>query len=210
MINKTYSENLKDGFTLVEVVILLVIFLTVAILVIPLSIEDAVTAKNIGKWKHVQSGFASIPISMMNSQNYKNRGHATLEDFIAALIKVHPLRNVVSYKIKYMNGDTPDKDYVFDEIYNTDNGATIAFKWFDKKVISGEDHLNGIVMYDVNGNRGPNVWGKDVFGFNLYDKKIEPFGSHVDPLLLEDDCSRQGTGLYCSFYSLQKLKEGDE
>lgn len=207
MNNKSY---LKDGFTLVEVVILLVIFLTVAVLVIPLSVDDAVTAKNMTKWRHVQSGFASIPISMMHSQNYKEKGHATLEDFIASLIKVHPLRNVVSYKIKYLNGETPDKDYTFDEIYNTDNGATIAFKWINKTGTKGEDNINGIVMYDVNGKRGPNIWGKDVFGFNLYDKKIEPFGQHEDPLLIEEDCSRQGTGLYCSFYYLQKMKEGND
>ena len=196
--------DLQDGFTLVEVVILLVIFLTVAVLIVPLSIDDAVTAKNISKWKHVQSGFSSIPICMMNEKSYKESGSVTLEHFLGALVKIHPLRNVVSYKIKYMNGDTPDEKYTFKEIYNTNSGATIAFNWYgNSSVAKGEDKVEGILMYDVNGRRGPNVWGKDVFGFNIYANKIEPFGKEQDPITVESDCSRQGTGVYCSFALLR-------
>ena len=44
---------MKKAFTLVEVVILLVIFVMVAMLVIPLSIDDTVQARNISKWKQV-------------------------------------------------------------------------------------------------------------------------------------------------------------
>lgn len=201
-------NKLKDGFTLVEVIILFVIFLTVAVLVVPLSVEDAITTKNNAKWQHVQSGFASIPINMMNTNSYKEGGVVSLEHFITALIKVHPLRNVVTYKIKYLNGDTPEERYTFKEIYNTDNGASIAFKWFDdSEKINGEDKIEGIMMYDVNGKRGPNVWGKDVFGMNIYANKIEPFGKNMDPLTVTSDCSRQGTGLYCSYSVLHNIQE---
>ena len=199
---------MKDGFTLVEVVILFVIFLTVAVLVVPLSIDDAITTKNNAKWQHVQSSFASIPIDMMNTKSYKDNGVVSLEHFISALIKVMPLRNVVSYKIKYMNGDNPEEKYTFKEIYNTNNGATVAFNWFnDSQNKNGEDKIEGVLMYDVNGKRGPNVWGKDVFGMDIYANKIEPFGKNVDPLTLESDCSRQGRGLYCSFFVLSPKQE---
>ena len=190
---------MRDGFTLVEVVILFVIFLTVAVLVIPLSVDDAVTTKNIHKWEQVQSGFSGIPISMMSSKSYKENGVVSLEHFIDALIKVHPLKNVINYKIKYMNGETPEEKYTFKEIYNTNNGATIAFNWFDSAEERGEDKIEGIIMYDVNGKHGPNVWGKDVFGFNVYANKIEPLGKNQDPITIEADCSRQGTGVYCSY-----------
>ncbi|MCM1264666.1 MAG: type II secretion system GspH family protein [Candidatus Gastranaerophilales bacterium] len=193
---------MKDGFTLIEVVILFVIFITVAILVIPLSVEDAISAKNIARWKHEQSSFASIPISMMDSENYKTKGEIDIQDFMAALVKIHPLKNVIKYKIKYMNGELPEEKYTFEEIYNTDNGATIAFKWFDDGAVNGEDKLYGMIMYDVNGKRGPNVWGKDVFGMNVYSNKIEPFGKNQEPIAIEADCSRQGTGVYASYYYL--------
>ena len=198
------KTDLKDGFTLVEVVVLFVIFITVAILVIPLTIDDALVTKHNAKWQKAQSSFSTIPITMTNSQGYKDTGVISLEQFIAALIKVHPLKNVVNYKIKYMNGETPDEKYTFKEIYNTDNGATVAFKWYDDDKEKGEDKIEGLLMYDVNGKHGPNVWGKDVFGFNIYDNKIEPLGKDVDPMVVEADCSRQGTGVYCSFYVLQK------
>jgi hypothetical protein len=121
---------------------------------------------------------------------------------MASLVKVHPLKNVVKYKIKYMNGDMPDELYTFEEIYNTDNGATIAFKWFNNNSFNGEDKKYGMIMYDVNGKHGPNVWGKDVFGLDVYINKVEPFGKNVDPVTVEADCSRQGTGVFASFYYL--------
>ena len=45
---------------------------------------------------------------------------------------------------------------------------------FDKN----ENDAIGILMYDVNGKIGPNVWGKDVFGLNIYTDRFEPFGKH--------------------------------
>lgn len=199
------NKYLKDGFTLVEVVILFVIFLTVAILIIPLSVDDAITAKYNAKWQRVQSGFSSIPIYMMNTKSYKDNGIVSFEHFLAALVRVHPLKNLVDYKIKYLNNETPDEKYTFKEIYNTNNGASIAFKWIDEDNKScGEDKIKGLIMYDVNGKKGPNVWGKDVFGFNVYTNKIEPFGKNESPTVVESDCSRQGTGVYCSFAILQK------
>ena len=32
--------------------------------------------------------------------------------------------------------------------------------------------IEGLLMYDVNGQMGPNTWGKDVFGLNIYKNKF--------------------------------------
>lgn len=191
---------MKKAFTLVEVVILLVIFVMVAMLVIPLSIDDTVQARNISKWKQVHNDFKNIPTSV---KTFSDRPMG-LQDFVTALVKVHPLNNVTSYKIKYLNGDTPTEDYIFTEKYNTDSGASLAFKWLNipKTDIVTNRQILGFLMYDVNGKQGPNVWGKDIFGMNIYADTIEPFGLHVSPEEVEFDCSRQGTGLYCSTYYL--------
>lgn len=191
---------MKKAFTLVEVIILLVIFVLVALLVIPLSIDDTIQARNVSKWRQVHNDFAEIPTSIKTFSN----GDITLSNFITALVKVHPLNKVVSYKIKYMNGETPKEEFTFKEIYHTDSGATLAFKWYSKPRI--ESHSNreilGILMYDTNGKSGPNVWGKDIFGMNIYKNTIEPFGNSLSSDEVEFDCSRQGTGLYCSSYYL--------
>lgn len=191
---------MKKAFTLVEVIILLVIFVMVALLVIPLSIDDTIQARNIAKWKQVHTDFIEIPTSIKTFSN----SSINIQDFVTALVKVHPLNKVVSYKIKYMNGDTPKDIHAFSEIYTTDSNATLAFKWYKAPQI--EPHTNkqilGILMYDVNGKTGPNVWGKDIFGMNIYQDKLEPFGTSVSNDEIEFDCSRQGTGMYCSTYYL--------
>ena len=191
---------MKKAFTLVEVIILLVIFVLVALLVIPLSIDDTIQARNVSKWRQVHNDFAEIPTSIKTFSN----GDITLQSFITALVKVHPLNKVVTYKIKYLNGETPKDEYTFKEIYTTDSGATLAFKWYSKYRI--ESHSNrkilGILMYDTNGKSGPNVWGKDIFGMNIYKDSIEPFGNSLINDEIEFDCSRQGTGLYCSSFYL--------
>ncbi len=191
---------MKKAFTLVEVIILLVIFIMVALLVIPLSIDETIQARNISKWKQVQNDFIEIPLSIKTF----SKSDLNIQNFVTALVKKHPLNKVISYKIKYMNGETPSEDFIFKEIYNTDSNATLAFKWYDAPKVEQRTNkrLLGIMMYDVNGKMGPNVWGKDVFGMNIYEDKLEPFGNSASNDEIEFDCSRQGTGLYCSTYYL--------
>lgn len=195
---------MEKGYTLTEVVILFVIFITVAILFIPLTIDDAIISKNSKKWQMVQSNFMSIPIDMAKYQNMNNSISPTFENFIKALENNYPLKSVVDYKIKYLNGDKPDEMYNFDKIYTTKNGAAIAYKWFNTETKNGEDDIIGIIMYDVNGKRGPNIWGKDVFGMNVYSGKLEPFGKRENPISIASDCSKQGTGVFCSAYILKE------
>lgn len=198
---------MKDGFTLIEVIILFIIFITVAILIVPLSVDDVILAKNVEKWKQSQLAFSSIPISMINSDNYKDGKSLKLHDFMSALVKAYPLKKVVNYKVKYFNGDTPAEADCYAEKYITNNGATISFKWFNKNSVAEPDAVLGKLVYDVNGKSGPNVWGRDVFGFDVYKDKLVPFGSDLDDISVEVDCSSQGTGLS---YSAVYLKEANK
>ena len=51
---------MKKGFTIVEVSILFVIFIIVAFLVAPMSLDDTMQAKNTSRWRTVQSDFVNI------------------------------------------------------------------------------------------------------------------------------------------------------
>ena len=53
-----YKTN--SGFTIIEVSILFVIFLIVAFLVVPLSLDDTMQAKNALKWRRIQGDFENI------------------------------------------------------------------------------------------------------------------------------------------------------
>lgn len=184
----------NNGFTIIEVTILFVIFLIVAFLVAPLSLDDTIQAKNVLRWKNVQSDFSNILYAV------KANEIKTDSDYSAALDKI--LQNdtkatITPYKIVYMNGKFPDEQYVFDKYMITYANAIIAVKYFNDN-----QTLKGVILYDVNGKNGPNTWGKDVFGINIYNDRFEPFGYAAPMNEQKKDCSRKGTGLFCSNYYL--------
>ena len=60
---------MKKAFTILEVSILFVIFLIVALLVVPLSLDDTLQAKNASRWRKVQGDFENIFYSISTLQN---------------------------------------------------------------------------------------------------------------------------------------------
>lgn len=65
-------------------------------------------------------------------------------------------------------------------------------------------------MMDINGFKGPNVWGKDIYGFYIFkDGTIKPFGLSTDEVAgshnttcIEGDTGSDNLGLKCSFQYL--------
>ena len=98
-----------------------------------------------------------------------------------------------------MNGITPENDYIFDNYKTSFSNAVVSIKLVESPETSS---LKGRLMYDVNGPTGPNTWGKDVFGFNIYDTHFEPFGKKEAVANQKKDCSRYGKGIFCSNYYL--------
>ena len=185
----------KNGFTIIEVSILFVIFLIVAFLVAPLSMDDTLQAKNTSKWRSVQNDFRNIFYSINTSREEKD------VDFKEAFMSVigNDIKNDLnSYRVTFMDGTYPNDTYRFKEFKNTYANATIAIKLFDNP----QNNLQGLLMYDVNGKSKPNVWGKDVFGMNIYQDRFEPFCKEKTLNNQKQDCSKNGTGLCCSSYYL--------
>ena len=187
---------MKKGFTLIEVSILFVTFLIVALLVAPLSIDDTQKAKNIIIWKNVQQEFANIFYAINSSESdQKDSVRTVLSTVLNNAVK----DNIEAYKISYLNGNFPIITYRFSDYKLTSANAVLAIKFFDEPK---EDNSIGLLMYDVNGKKGPNVWGKDVFGYTIYEDKFIPFGQGKSVREQKQDCSKGGTGLYCSNYYL--------
>lgn len=184
---------MKKGFTIVEVSILFVIFLIVAFLVAPLSLDDTMQAKNISRWRNVQQEFTNI-FYTINTQESK----LPFETVIDSIIENETKGEVSTYRITYMNGTYPNSSYRFKDFKTTLSNAVIAIKLFE----TPQDNMHGILMYDVNGKTGPNTWGKDVFGLKIYKDRFEPFGKSESISDQKLDCSKNGTGLYCSNYYL--------
>ena len=187
---------MKRGFTIVEVSILLVIFLIVAFLVAPLSLDDTRQAKNTSRWRIVQDEFKNISYSITTQLNESQK--AKFDVIFNEAISIDVKNAIEPYKIVYMDGTLPKETYQFSNFFVTESGAVVAYKLFD----NNKNPIKGILMYDVNGKTGPNVWGKDVFGLNIYKNRFEPFGKTENQNVQKNDCSKNGTGLYCSNYYL--------
>ena len=185
---------MKKAFTIIEVSILLIIFLIVALLVAPLSIDDTVEAKNISKWRNVQQDFSNI----FNSMNAQNFDDVSIPEQFKLIIADEIKLSIEPYKIVYLNGTFPSNNHRFTDYMQTNGNATLAYKYFDKP----ENDIIGVLMFDVNGASGPNIWGKDVFGLNLYKDKFEPFCKNETLEYQKQDCSKSGTGICCSNYYL--------
>lgn len=186
---------MKKGFTIVEVSILFVIFLIVAFLVAPLSLDDTMQAKNTSRWRSVQQDFSNIFYSINTQKEESSLPFVTIfETILDNEIK----DNIEPYKITFKNGTYPSNTYRFKDFKLTYSNAVVATKLFE----TPQNNLQGILMYDVNGKKGPNVWGKDVFGLNIYNDKFEPFGKNESVSSQKQDCSKNGTGLFCSNYYL--------
>ena len=186
---------MKKGFTIVEVSILFVIFLIVAFLVAPLSLDDTMQAKHTSRWRSVQQDFSNIFYSVTTQEEETSLPFETVLDNI---LDNETKENTPSYKITFLNGTFPNNTYRFKDFHTTYSNATLAIKLFEVP----QNNIQGILMYDVNGKTGPNVWGKDVFGLNIYKDKFEPFGKNEPVSNQKQDCSRNGTGLFCSNYYL--------
>ena len=186
---------MKKGFTIIEVTILFTIFIIVALLIAPLSLDDTRQAKNTYRWRSVQADFSNI-FYTINTQrmdeniNFKDAFETTITNDINS--------STEPYKITYLNGTFPSDTYRFNDFKITGSNATLAYKLFD----NAQDGIIGKLMYDVNGKNGPNVWGKDVYGMNIYIDKFEPFCKSDSIAVQKLDCSRNGTGLCCSNYAL--------
>lgn len=104
------------------------------------------------------------------------------------------------YNQYYMNGTKVDKskEFYFENVYLAENDTLVGIK-----DIKDEDiyHPGFIMMFDMNGLKGPNTWGKDIYGINIFvDGNITPLGAGWDIEDLKHDCSENGTGVYCSYY----------
>ena len=186
---------MKKGFTIVEVSILFVIFLIVALLVAPLSLDDTRQAKNTSRWRNVQQDFTNVFYAINTRQQ---ESEISFNDSFDEILQNEIQGNVKPYRISFLDGTYPNTTYRFTEYKLTYSDAVIATKFF-KTTDAG---LRGILMYDVNGKNGPNVWGKDVFGLNIYTDHFEPFGKDKSITEQKQDCSKNGTGLFCSNYYL--------
>ena len=203
----------KRAFTLVEIGIAFSLILVVSALVIPLVVDDSKKVQDISKWRHtyddVSYAFQLMFIDNPDEYQQKLSGRIKnaknsdeVEDIVfnefKPYLRVENKFESKKYKPRYLNKERVKEGqyYYFDKLYKTKSGSIVGIKWlgelYDKSSLLA-------LMFDLNGELEPNIWGIDIFGINVYKDKLEPFGKGLPSYEASEDCSKKGRGVYCSY-----------
>ena len=188
-----FLQNIKDGFTLAEVLITLVIIGVIASMTIPTLINKTNKQDTISRLKKAYSTMAQATNRILADEGDPRAdigGWATSSSAVYNLYKKH-LSNA-----KDCPGETagcftgPYKGYNssinFDTTRNTlvlADGTEIVF-WDLSQDCSifgqGSRDICTLIYADVNGAKGPNTFGRDTFSFVLKENGLYPAGCDYD------------------------------
>lgn len=202
----------KKGFTIIEIVVVFFLMLGVIFLAYPKSVSSTKQAKLISKWtekvSELEYMFSVIKAQKngdIEAQFHKNQDKDAKTKIMIDIIKPY-LRITSEVKTAYVpvfmdkTVASIDSKYYFENFYSTSSGELVGLKFINSDC--KENEVCFIMAFDVNGLDEPNTWGYDIYGINVFKDRIEPFGKDLSNDVLRQNCSRHGSGIYCSYYYL--------
>jgi hypothetical protein len=202
---------MKKRFWKIEYSYTLLVIFAVLLFMLPTSFSSK-NARYISRWNEVYNKLDYLFTAMSAQADSdivlglkKTKTPETREIIMMHLAKTYleldEVKNIHKrYSPSYMNGIkvNPKDEYAFESYYVHSSGAIVGLKDLE----NNDDRSPGLVMsVDVNGIKGPNAWGKDIYGINIFqDGKITPLGYGKSVEFLKKDCSSQGSGVSCSHY----------
>lgn len=203
---------MKKRFWKIEYSITIFVIFAVVLLLIPSNFIASKEANYISKWNETFNKMEYI-FTAMNAQAdadiVKSFKHAKTneqrEELMINLVKPYMRISehdalTKKYTPQYLDGRkvTPKDEYYFDKVYLAENNIIVGIKDIKDRDIY---HPGFLMMFDMNGIKSPNTWGKDIYGINIFaDGNITPIGTGWDIENLKKDCSINGTGVSCSHY----------
>jgi len=205
------NKKLKKAFTLAEVLITLVIIGIVAAMTIPTLINNSNKQEYVSKLKKTYSALAQVTNQVV-SEHGSPKNWVTSVDYVYGLYK-SKLVNVkdcggnsgcFNQSIKYLNGghfgnswngaSYHKKLILNDGTQLLIGGGTSDFS-SDCSVLSlgKTQNICQVFYVDINGEKNPNQWGRDIFGFVLTENGLFP-----DGIENSEDCIPTSTGLSCA------------
>ena len=204
---------MKKAFTVVEIIIVFLLILLTAYLTIPALLDDTKQAEYITKWKYLYSDMEatfflikeqkddSLKQGFIANKNNPQKEEQMLIDLLRPYLRITDKVDLKKYNPYYLDSTPVRKGeyYNFENIFHTSNNNLVGIKWLG---FSYRNAPYAIILYDVNGLKKPNTWGKDIFGMDLYVNSINPLGKKVSDDILQQNCSEMGKGTYCSYFYL--------
>lgn len=199
----------KKHYLKLEYSIFLLVLLAVFMLFLPVSFENSRQATFISKWNEkfnrVEYMFLVIKthitmdiISSMNKAKTPEEREKILIALMRPYLRIDTEKRPKNYKPRYVDGTRVIKgqEFYFDDFYYAENKTVVGIK--DVKSQSSDDVLF-LMLFDINGGRLPNRWGKDIYGVAILEGgKVEPLGFNLEMKELKENCDQIGVG--CSYY----------
>ena len=208
------------AFSLAETIAIFIVLGVIAATALPSMMKTNFRRTSITRVKKMYLTLQSALDSMIIFNNYENinfrnyppttaGANKVYEDFIAPYIKVSYVAGTDSQnKAKIMDCSNPMK--VLTGNYHTSNYCT-SNKYFGVKLNDGstivmrgynEDDL--YFSFDMNGAKGPNTLGKDIFRFYLTPDKNKDFIYPPDESKLRECISSNNGGWECAQWVVVK------
>ena len=187
---KIFRKNLKSAFTLAEVLITLTIIGVIAAMVIPNLWQRHFEAEMVSKFKKNVSVLSNA-IALAVRENgptdewglddssvglyYRSK---RVYDYLKPYLKVHKECGkktgcfATSYKSLFGNDSIDDLDNTPVKCY----ANCYKFLLEDGTAIHLQSNKSKVVLIDLNGQKGPNRMGVDLFLLNLQDNGLVPNG----------------------------------
>ena len=221
---KNLANKTKGAFTLAEVLITLVIIGVVAALTIPTAISKYKEKEKQAKVKKAYSTLSNamtrvkaaggdyvFTLESNDMNNMKNWFNTYLMPYLSISKVCYDSDGCWSpERSKYMNGS---ESYIGKGSYRIDfilnDGTAVDIDDFTSSVIWSTwgvrtDSISLVIAFDINGGKGPNVVGEDVFVVIFTnDTGIKP--AYIDKTQSErnQSCSPTGNGASCILKYLQ-------
>ena len=214
--NTHHNQNYKDGFTLSEVLITIVIIGIISAITVPAIIQKTQRQEFVSKLIKTHSTLAratNLIISEEGLPRYDQGGWGRAYNAYP-LYKKHLINSRecgmnencfanATYKLLSGNNATSffrlnqDFSYSFYRLITAD-GVSIMFQTANDTCTAGVYGSQNICLFisvDLNGERKPNTWGRDVFAFVLKENGIYPHGCDIKDV---DVCkTTDGIGCAC-------------
>ncbi len=113
-------------------------------------------------------------------------------------------KSLKNYKYRFLNGKQVPKEskyYAQNFTYSPDGTIIAGLNWLNQDCFE-TDNLCAVMIFDMNGVKLPNRFGLDVFGLNIYNNRLEPFGTGLSYEENQRNCRRLETGVTCSKFYL--------
>lgn len=197
----------KRGFTLAEVLITLGIIGVVAALTIPALLSEYKKTQTVSKLKKAYTSLAQAVIQSEQDNGPNNTWD--LGNDVPTIRNAFNLYFAPYLKILLYCENSPSTECgygtttTFNSLANTAYYAVVSKDTKTTSMLSDGTVIavlyTGIVLVDVNGGKGPNMLGRDVFEFKLYPGKgLMPSGYDDTPTNITNGCKGTSGGNFCA------------